>query len=733
MNQNFPRMKKTPILRVVLCFGFCVLGAISANAQTDYYWSPSNNVDTEPASGGTGAWNTGSTFWKTPNNTTSPNVAWSSVTPASANANFGGSSGTVTIADATTIQVNRINFLTANYNITRTGTGSLSLVGTTPTIQTLFGNSTITTPISGTNGLIATGSGETTRLTLSGNNSGLSGDFISRGADIGVQNANFAGTGTIILDSETAASITRMNVESNVSIANNIEMRAGSGSQVARIRSSNANTTLNGNLLFSSTGAEINFNLSGNPITINGNITRNPLKNPATVRVFAAGPLLTINGGLDLPSTTWISGNTRITTSGNSLSSVNTETTGRMALGASNALNSTVTVTGTGFFDLESDVTQTVASITSRIRGNTGSVLTINNAALVTNNQQIGGTGDSQTGVGIRKTDAGELVLGGSTSNFTGGTTVDAGTLTITNAASLGASTGSLTVNAGTLNLNSAASSVVNVGRLSGLGGTIRTTTSGLKTLNTSFDTVSSTYAGSLANSTGTLALSKGGSGSLALTGASTFSGGTTVNAGTLLVNNVTGSGLGSGDVAVEGGTLGGTGSFTGSATINSGGTLSPGASIETLASGALTFANDSTFHYEIDSSVPSSSGADLMIVAGNLSFSGTVTLSLDNLALSPSAVPVGTTFSLINYSGTWNDGLFTHNAVSLANNAAFTFNSQVWQITYDAPTGGENFTSQFITGSFVNITAIPEPSAAVLFLGSMGVVLWMRRRIRNN
>lgn len=70
---------------------------------------------------------------------------------------------------------------------------------------------------------------------------------------------------------------------------------------------------------------------------------------------------------------------------------------------------------------------------------------------------------------------------------------------------------------------------------------------------------------------------------------ANTYSGGTTVSNGRLLVNNSTGSGTGSGAVSVTpGGTLGGTGGITGTVTIN-GGILSPGASIESLSSGALT------------------------------------------------------------------------------------------------------------------------------------------------
>jgi autotransporter-associated beta strand protein len=69
-------------------------------------------------------------------------------------------------------------------------------------------------------------------------------------------------------------------------------------------------------------------------------------------------------------------------------------------------------------------------------------------------------------------------------------------------------------------------------------------------------------------------------------TAANTYSGGTTVSRGTLLVNNTTGSGTGSGTVTVgSDGTLGGTGTISGAVTVS--GTLAPGTSIGTLTFGS--------------------------------------------------------------------------------------------------------------------------------------------------
>ncbi|MFP4358665.1 MAG: autotransporter-associated beta strand repeat-containing protein, partial [Puniceicoccaceae bacterium] len=223
------------------------------------------------------------------------------------------------------------------------------------------------------------------------------------------------------------------------------------------------------------------------------------------------------------------------------------------------------------------------------------------------------------------------------------------------------------------------------------------------------------------------------GAGTVALTGANTYTGGTTVTAGTLLANNSSGSATGTGNVTVNSGaTLGGSGTIGGDVTVEDGGTLAPGNSIESLATnGDLTLNDGSTFAYEVDSSAAPGSVADLMVVDGDLNLDGTVELTIDDLASSETPFALGTTFSLINYSGEWNGGLFTFDSISLSDGDRFTAGLNLWEIDYNASAGGVNFTDDNISGSFVNLSAVPEPATFLPLAAGFGIVLIMLRRRR--
>ena len=89
--------------------------------------------------------------------------------------------------------------------------------------------------------------------------------------------------------------------------------------------------------------------------------------------------------------------------------------------------------------------------------------------------------------------------------------------------------------------------------------------------------------------------LVKVGSGTLTLAGANTYTGGTTINAGSLVVNGSLASG-----VTMNGGTLGGSGSVAG--LVVNAGTLAPGNSIGTLrVNGNLVQGAGSTYQVEVN------------------------------------------------------------------------------------------------------------------------------------
>jgi autotransporter-associated beta strand protein len=183
---------------------------------------------------------------------------------------------------------------------------------------------------------------------------------------------------------------------------------------------------------------------------------------------------------------------------------------------------------------------------------------------------------------------ASSVVITGSVTNtvilnagntYTGGTTLNGGELILGNAGGLGSSSGALTVNGGTLDLGGFSPVV---GAVTINGGVIQ---DGTLTAN-SFVANNPNSAGVSVVLAGVSApLTKSGSGMLSLTAQNTYSGITTVSAGTLnLLGGI------SGPVNVASGTLNGNGTISGAVTNESGSTMAPGADADTI--GTLTIDN---------------------------------------------------------------------------------------------------------------------------------------------
>jgi fibronectin-binding autotransporter adhesin len=148
----------------------------------------------------------------------------------------------------------------------------------------------------------------------------------------------------------------------------------------------------------------------------------------------------------------------------------------------------------------------------------------------------------------------------------------------------------------------------------------------------------------------GTSSLTKTNSGTLVLSANNTYSGGTNVMEGRLLVNNTPAaagdSGTGTGPVSVTGtAVLGGTGTIAGAVTVDSGAHLAPGTSVASLDVGALTLNTGSILDFELGTDF-----GDLI----NVTLSDGLTINGSTLNLTAvSPIESGMTYTLIDYAGT--------------------------------------------------------------------------------
>jgi autotransporter-associated beta strand protein len=206
----------------------------------------------------------------------------------------------------------------------------------------------------------------------------------------------------------------------------------------------------------------------------------------------------------------------------------------------------------------------------------------------------------------LTQSSSGKLILSGA-NTYSGATTISAGTLQL-GASGVIPDGSALTVASGaTFNL---AGFSETVGSLAGAG-TVSSTAAGTPTLTAGGNNTSTTFSGVIQNgSAASVALTKTGSGTLALSGAHTYTGATTVSAGTLAL---TGSGaIGASAVTVSGGTFA------------PGGT-SVGDGINVLGS-TLTIGSGGTVHFDL--AEPSSVADDQIQVTGAITLGGTLTVN---------------------------------------------------------------------------------------------------------
>ncbi len=229
-----------------------------------------------------------------------------------------------------------------------------------------------------------------------------------------------------------------------------------------------------------------------------------------------------------------------------------------------------------------------------------GTLVLDNTGTVTQGTTYFNGAGISGTG-GLVQAGVGTLVLN-TTNSYSGPTTISAGTLQLANLNALENSTLTNNVPGG---VTFSSSGVYNLGGLAGSGGiSMAYAGSGGLTLRVGSNNAATVYSGAL---TGSGALVKVGTNSLVLTGANTYTGNTTISAGSLQLGN------------------GG-----------AGGTLSGGSNATITDNGTLVFNNNGTLTQgtNFNNSVITGSGGLVQLGPGttvmNLanSFSGNVTVS---------------------------------------------------------------------------------------------------------
>ena len=255
--------------------------------------------------------------------------------------------------------------------------------------------------------------------------------------------------------------------------------------------------------------------------------------------------------------------------------------------------------------------------------GTTGTLGTgnvVNNGVLTFNRSNTFAVDNLITGGGVvNKQGSGTLELTNGGNDYTGGTTINGGTLRI--GASGATGSGTLTVLGSTISYADAVDETNPIDLQANVDLEVR-------------DSESATQSGVIGETGVGFGVTKTGAGTLILTGTNTYSGGTTIQAGRLIVNG----GIGA-VTLLQGGVLGGSGTV---GAIDAFGTIAPGNSFGTLnASGDVRFNAGSTFQVEVDAlgnsdrlattgqAIISAAGTTLDIVALAGTFPDTVTYTV--------------------------------------------------------------------------------------------------------
>ncbi|MEI8292590.1 MAG: autotransporter-associated beta strand repeat-containing protein [bacterium] len=287
----------------------------------------------------------------------------------------------------------------------------------------------------------------------------------------------------------------------------------------------------------------------------------------------------------------------------------------------------------------------TLTDSTSEVAINGSNTLTVNSSAI--NAINISATGNTTIGAnlagfaGLTKSGSGTLTLSGNNS-YSGGSTIIGGTVVIGTSTAFGNSNGTITLNPGggnTATLQSGANNLTVANSVI------------LSTGTTAFDTNfnNASLAGVVS---GSGEFVKSGAGTLTLNGTNTYTGATTINAGTLSIASITNGGVSgalgnstnsAANLVLGGGILEYTGSSNGSTDRNF--TLTAGTSSTisvTTAATSLTISGNAAN----TTGALTKAGSGILTLSGNNSYTGDTTITAGTLQIASTGLLAGGSYS---------------------------------------------------------------------------------------
>ncbi len=550
----------------------------SAGVQTGFqYWDTNGSAI---GLGGSGTWDLSTANWNLINDGAGSVQAYSPGVPII----FGGTPGIV-IVDVAGVPVTALMAFDTNGYTIQGGPLTLSVGGTNIAVSNVLDTATINSKISGTAGFNKVGAGT---LVLGGAN-----DFAG---------AATITAGTLKLGAAEVIPDGQYLINNGTLDLNNLNERIAGVSGTGAINLGSATLTIGTN----SGSKQFDGTISGTGGLIKTGTISHVL---AGVNTFSGGILIT-QGPIYFRTNVGFAGPiTRSTGTG------------------------TITISGEGQIGSNLGSVQ----VTNNVVVNTAALLTPVSGSFFELSGFVSGPGGF-----LRNTTASGVPTLSGNNTYSGGVKIDARTLAIGHKNALG--TGTFTVGdpvtaPGTTNINIGASidltgvnavtNPITINQDFTLSGTLGlefsgpvTISAGIKTITVS-STATTKFSGIMSGPGGIM---KAGTGTLDLTGANSYAGGTTVSEGALRINNISGSGTGPGAVAVTAiGTLTGAGNLSGSVAVD--GTVAPGNGVGTLATGTETWGGGGHYIWEINSAAGTSGanpGWDKLSITGPLTITAT-------------------------------------------------------------------------------------------------------------